>query len=143
MILPDVNVVVFALRPDSEFHAPAFEVVDAAVNGDANYGMAPQVLSSAIRIVTSRKLFARPDSPDTAVRLCEQLLKPTHCVWVSPRERHWSIFSRLCRESDARGNLVADAWFAALAIEWGCEWITFDRDFARFEGLNWRVPGPA
>ncbi len=41
---------------------------------------------------------------------------------------------------DARGNLMPDVWFAALAIESGCEWITFDRDFARFPGLRWRVP---
>jgi len=39
-----------------------------------------------------------------------------------------------------RGNRVPDAWFAALAIEGGCEWITTDRDYARFEGLRWRVP---
>jgi uncharacterized protein len=38
------------------------------------------------------------------------------------------------------GNLVQDAWFAALAIESGCEWITTDRDFARFDGLQWRAP---
>ena len=46
-------------------------------------------------------------------------------------------------ESDARGNLVADAYLAALAIETGCTWITSDRDYARFEGLEWRAPGAA
>jgi hypothetical protein len=50
------------------------------------------------------------------------------------------IFKRLCSEADARGNLVPDAWFAALAIESGSEWITLDRDYARFPGLQWRVP---
>ena len=33
------------------------------------------------------------------------------------------------------GLTVQDAWFAALATESGCEWITTDRDCARFEGL--------
>jgi predicted nucleic acid-binding protein len=47
---------------------------------------------------------------------------------------------RLCRESDVRGNLVPDAWFAALAIEAGCEWVTLDRDYTRFPGLRWRPP---
>jgi len=42
--------------------------------------------------------------------------------------------------ADARGNLVPDAWFAALAIESGCEWITLDHDYARFPGLQWRAP---
>jgi predicted nucleic acid-binding protein len=35
---------------------------------------------------------------------------------------------------------VSDAWFAVLATEWGCEWITFDRDYARYPGPRWRRP---
>jgi predicted nucleic acid-binding protein len=51
------------------------------------------------------------------------------------------IFKRLCIDSETRGPRVTDAWYAALAIEWGCEWITLDRDYARFPSLRWRVPG--
>jgi hypothetical protein len=40
----------------------------------------------------------------------------------------------------ARPNLVQHAWFAALAVESGCEWITTNRDYARFAGLAWRGP---
>lgn len=47
---------------------------------------------------------------------------------------------RLCREAGARGNLVPDAYLAALAIESGSEWITMDRNFSRFKGLRWRHP---
>ncbi len=39
-----------------------------------------------------------------------------------------------------RGSLVADAYLAALAIEAGCEWVTTDRDYSRFEGLRWSSP---
>jgi predicted nucleic acid-binding protein len=53
---------------------------------------------------------------------------------------HYRIFRDVCRSARASGNLVQDAWFAALAIESGCEWITTDRDYARFEGLRWREP---
>jgi len=59
---------------------------------------------------------------------------------IQPGERHWDIFTRFCTEADARGNMVPDAWFAALAIEFGCEWITLDRDYARFPDLRWRLP---
>jgi predicted nucleic acid-binding protein len=59
---------------------------------------------------------------------------------VEPREHHWDIFKRLCIETETRGPRVIDAWYAALAIEWGCEWVTFDRDYARFAGLRWRAP---
>ena len=59
---------------------------------------------------------------------------------VGPGNRHWEIFTRLCREAEVKGNLIADAYLAALAIESGSEWITTDRDYARFPGLRWRHP---
>jgi predicted nucleic acid-binding protein len=46
----------------------------------------------------------------------------------------------LCRRSSARGNLVPDAYLAALAIESGCEWVTLDQGFGRFPELRWRAP---
>jgi uncharacterized protein len=54
--------------------------------------------------------------------------------------RHWEIFTKLCRICEVKGNLVPDAYFAALAIETGSEWISTDRDYNRFPGLNWRHP---
>jgi len=62
------------------------------------------------------------------------------CVLVSPGERHWEIFTRLCKAVGAKGNLINEAYFAALAMESGAEWITADRDYARFPGLRWRHP---
>jgi len=62
------------------------------------------------------------------------------CVLVSPGERHWEIFTRLSKAVGAKGNLISDAYFAALAMESGAEWITADRDYARFPGLRWRHP---
>ncbi len=70
---------------------------------------------------------------------CDQVLSAPNCVRVEPGARHWSIFSRLLRESAAGSKLVPDAYFAALAIEHGCEWVTLDRDFAKFPGLKWRL----
>ena len=102
--------------------------------------MATQVLSGVIRIITHPKVFAEPSSLDEVLRFCDILLTQSHCVVIQPGERHWEIFMRLCIEADARGNLVPDAWFAALAIESGCEWITLDHDYARFSDLRWRVP---
>ena len=63
-----------------------------------------------------------------------------NAVTLAPGERHWDIFQRLCREANAKGNLIPDAYLAALAIESGAEWITTDRDYARFPGLRWRHP---
>lgn len=73
-----------------------------------------------------------------ALAFAAQLREPPNCVPVAPGPRHWEIFRRLCTESGVKGNLVPDAYLAALAIESGCEWVTTDRDFGRFTGLRWR-----
>ena len=59
---------------------------------------------------------------------------------LEPGPQHWGIFASVCRQSAASGNLIMDAWLAALAIENDCTLISADRDFARFAGLKWRHP---
>jgi uncharacterized protein len=46
---------------------------------------------------------------------------PNTCTIVYPGERRWDIFVGLGNKSGASGNLIQEAWFAALAIESGCE----------------------
>jgi predicted nucleic acid-binding protein len=92
-----------------------------------------------LRIVTHPRVFRQPDQPDAALTFCEALLGAPNSVIIQPGERHWPIFADICRRTGARGPLVPGAWFAALAIEWHCEWISLDRDFARFPGLRWRL----
>jgi toxin-antitoxin system PIN domain toxin len=140
VILPDVNVLLYAFRRDSLRHVEYRRWVEQVINGVAAYGMAPQVLASVMRISTHRQIYRQPSKLDEALEFCRTLLRPDTCTLVSPGERHWEIFENLCSKSLATGNLVQDAWFAALAIESGCEWITTDRDYARFPGLRWRPP---
>lgn len=140
MILADVNVLLSAFRPDLKDHALCRAWLDGVVNGPGDYGVSPQVLSSVIRISTHRRAFPRPSLPGVVLAFCRDVMEQPNARVVAPGERHWSIFVDLCRESAATGNLVPDAWFAALAIESGCEWITLDGDFARFPGLRWRRP---
>ncbi len=140
MLLPDVNVLVYAFRPDSVHHKVCRSLVMKAVNGDEAYGMASLVLSGFLRIVTHPRVFELPDPLEAAIEFANALRSPVQCVSVDPGPRHWAIFERLCREGNARGNLVPDAYLAALAIESGCEWISTDRDYARFPGLRWRSP---
>ncbi len=140
MILPDVNVLLYAFRRDSARHDEYHAWLEEVVNGDAAYGMSPQVLSGLVRICTHRRIYVHPSPTAEALTFCEALLQPQHCRMVQPGPRHWGIFTDLCQRSRATGNLVQDAWFAALAIESGCEWMTTDRDYARFPGLRWREP---
>ena len=140
MILPDVNVLIYAFRSDSEAHARYMEWLESVINGAAAYGMAPQVLASVVRICTDPRIFGRPSRLDHAFEFCRVLLEQPNATVIVPRERHWLIFESVCQASRATGNLAQDAWFAALAIESGCEWVTTDHDYARFQGLSWRAP---
>ena len=140
MILPDVNVLVYAHREDSNNHVAYRDWLDATVNGNEPYGMSENVLAGFLRVVTHPRIFDIPTTLKVASEFIDQLLDPGTCVHIRPGPRHWPIFTKLCKDSDAKGNLVADAYLAALAIESGCEWITTDRDFARFKGLRWRHP---
>jgi hypothetical protein len=97
-------------------------------------------LAAFVRVVTHPQIFTPPTSLPVALSQIAELRSQPNCVIVSPGDRHWDIFTDLCSKSDARGGLVSDAYLAALAIESGCEWITTDRDFARFPGLRWRHP---
>lgn len=140
MILMDVNVLVYAFRKDVASHDRYRAWVHAVVNEPSAYGVADPVLSGFMRVVTHPKVFNTPSSWSEAVAFADALRHQPNCRRIAPGERHWGIFTDLCRRADARGNLVADAFLAALAIESGCEWITADRDFARFPGLRWRHP---
>ena len=140
MILPDVNVLLYAFREDSVGHDRYRAWLDGLVNGSEAYGMSPQVLCAIARIATHPRVYVSPSRLDDALAFARVLLEQPHCTMVTPGARHFSIFEDLCRTAAATGNLVQDAWFAALAVESGCEWITTDGDFARFAGLRWRRP---
>lgn len=140
MNLPDVNVLIYAHREGSSEHEAYRDWLEHLVNGDEAYAISDIVLSGFVRVVTNRRIFELPSTIGQALSFAERLTDQPHCVWVRPKQRHWNIFSRLCRESGAVGNLVPDAFLAAIAIENGCELVTTDSDFARFKGLRWRHP---
>jgi toxin-antitoxin system PIN domain toxin len=142
MILPDVNPLIYAFRSDAPHHALSRSWLAGIVNSDAQFGLSCLVLSAVVRITTDHRIYSTPSSTIEALTFCDGLIGQPHCQIIEPGERHWDIFRRLCIETDTRGPRVTDAWYAALAIEWGCEWITFDRDFGRFPSLKWQTPAP-
>lgn len=140
MILPDVNVLVEAFREELPHHSTCRSWLEKVVTSDSAYGISELVLSGFVRVVTNRKIFDRPDTLDEALVFTAALQRGDNAVRISPGPRHWDIFTRLCRDTGIRGSAISDAYFAALAIEHGCEWITLDSDFARFADLKWRRP---
>jgi toxin-antitoxin system PIN domain toxin len=140
MILPDVNVLIYAFRQDASYHSICKPLIEGLVSGDVRFGISPLAVSAVVRITTNPRSYNEPSTLEEAFRYSEYLIGSANCQVVRPGERHWDIFKRLCIETNTRGPRVTDAWYAALAIEWGCEWITLDRDYARFPGLRWRSP---
>jgi hypothetical protein len=140
MLLVDVNVLVYAFREDAPNHRAYAAWLTDLVNGAAAYAVADQVLAGFLRVTTHPRIFTPPTPLTTALAFADTFRRQLNAVPVAPGDRHWDIFVRLCRDGGARGNLVPDAWLAALAIESGSEFITTDRDYARFPGLRWRPP---
>lgn len=140
MILPDANVLIYAFRRDAQRHKEYKNWLERVLIDEPVFGISELVLSTIVRITTHPKIFVRPSAPKEALEFCDWLLDQPNTVRVNPGPRHWSIFTGLCREVEAKGNLIPDAYLAALAIEAGAEWITTDYDFARFSGLIWTHP---
>ncbi len=140
MILTDVNVLVYAHRQDAPGHAAMRGWLEEILNGDQAYGYSSLVLAGFIRVVTHLRTFNPPSPPDAAIAFAQAVRGQPNAVSIQPGPRHWEIFTSLCKTANAKGNLVPDAYLAALAIESGSEWITTDRDYSRFPGLKWRHP---
>lgn len=140
MILVDVNILVYAFRKDAPGHARMRSWLHSAINSMESYGISDFVLAGFLRVVSHPKVFDPPSPLEDALAFAHAIRARPNCVPVMPGVGHWEIFTRLVRGSGAKGNLIADAYLAALAIEHGCEWITTDRDYSRFHGLRWRHP---
>jgi hypothetical protein len=138
--LIDVNVLVYAFRRDASRHEQFRAWLLSLMKGESAFGVSEQVLSSVVRLTTHPKVFKEPNTRSEVWEFVSAVREHPNARVIRAGEKHWSIFGRLCEDSNAKANLVTDAWFAALAIESGCIWITTDRDYSRFPGLKWRHP---
>ncbi len=140
MLLLDVNVLLYAHKVDLPQHSSYAEWFQTTIADAQPFAVTSAILSSFIRIATHPKLFKPPSSLGQALAFAETLRAQPHCYVLEPGAAHWSIFTGICREVEVTGNLIPDAYLAAIAIEQGCELATADRDFARFPNLKWRHP---
>jgi hypothetical protein len=141
MLLFDVNVYVHAHREDSPLHGECKSFLVEILEEEKHSGYSPLALSGFIRIVTHPKIFDPPSGLEKALTFCEGITEQTSTVEILPGSSHWSIFTHLIKIYRCKGNLIPDVWFAALAIEHGCTWVSTDRDYSRFEGLTTRFLG--
>ncbi|TMR92487.1 type II toxin-antitoxin system VapC family toxin [Nonomuraea basaltis] len=140
MLLSDINVLINAFRKEAPGHVACHKLVDELINGDSAYAVTDYVINGVVRVLSVEALYDDPPAMEQILDYVDQVRNQPHAVLVNPGERHWEIFRKLCRQTNARRKLIPDAYLAALAIEHGCEFVTCDKDFARFEGLRWRSP---
>lgn len=136
----DVNVLVNAHRVEAPEHERYLRWLDDARRDHQPLGLSDVVSSGFLRVVTHPRVFREPTPLAVAVDFAESLRASPAFIGLNPGERHWGIFVDLCREADARGNLVPDAFLAALAVENNATLVTADRGFRRFTRLRVEHP---
>jgi hypothetical protein len=133
-------VFVYAHRADAPGHPAYRDWLEELINSDQAYGYSDLVLSGFLRVVTHMRVFNPPSDLAIALAFTKTIRNQPNAVPIAPGLRHWDIFTGLCEAVKGKGNLIPDAYLAALAIESGSEWITKDADYSRFPGLKWRRP---
>jgi uncharacterized protein len=141
MMLVDTNVLIYAQRHDADRHEEYQAWMEDLVNGPEPYAVSDFAVMGMIRVITNPRTYReQPTSIEDALAFAGEIRSQPHASVVNPGPRFWNVFTQLCKQAGVRGNLVPDAYLAALAIEHGCEFITTDRDFGKFPGLRWRHP---
>ena len=140
MLIPDVNILVYAYDADSPRYARAREWWETTLQQPRIVGLPWSTSVGFIRIATQRGISARPMTVQEAVETVRAWLDHPRVRTVTPGERHAEILFDLLLELGVGGNITYDAHLAALAIEYQAELVSTDTDFARFPGLRWFNP---
>jgi len=140
VILPDVNVLVYAARDDVPDCARYREWLERALLGPEPVAIASPVLAGFLRVVTNPRIFAQPSSLDDALRFVGAVLAAPAAVVPALSERLAGLLAEVCRLAAATADRVPDAYLVAIALDLDAELVTADRGFARFQGLRWRHP---
>ena len=140
MIVPDLNLLVYAYNDGAPLHAPARRWWEDLVNGTERVGVPWVVTAGFVRLLTHRAVLTHPAMPEQAVDLVQEWFAFPHVTPLNPGVEHLTLFRRVLTASGAGANLVTDAHIAALAIEYQAEVHSNDTDFGRFPGLRWRNP---
>lgn len=130
-----------AVNERAREHRVAYDWLIGALKGGEAVAFAWTVALAFLRLATHPSVFPHPLSSDQATKILERWLQAAPSVILEPTRRHVSLLRGLLQRAGTAGNLVGDAHLAALALEYGATVVSFDRDFARFEGVALHHPG--
>ena len=140
MIIPDINLLVFAYNSGGPYHERAKEWWEGCLSSPGVVGLPWAVMLGFVRVMSSNAVFRDPMEPREAVRHVRSWLDCPQAQIVTPGPRHLEILTDLMVAARVSGRLTTDAHLAALAIETQSELHSNDVDFSRFAGLRWRNP---
>jgi hypothetical protein len=140
VIIPDINLLVYAYDTRSSFNKRAAEWWASCLSDDASVGLAWAVALGFVRIWTNPRAFANPMTVDQAIGHVESWLERPNVKIVHPGPRHAELLFGFLRAEGKGGNLTTDAHLAALAVESRAVIHTADTDFLRFSGVRWLNP---
>jgi toxin-antitoxin system PIN domain toxin len=140
MILPDVNILIYAHDETSKDHVAARQWWEDHLNGTRMIGLSWVVILGFIRLLTNPRIYQNPYPPSEILAIVGSWLQHPHIRIIHPSEHHFALLSKLIEQIGVAGNLTTDAHLAVLATERGLILQTTDADFARFPGLKWSNP---
>lgn len=140
MIVPDINLILYAEIAAFPEHAEARRWWEGVLSGPDEVGLTPPVVFGFVRIATNPRMFDPPLAVDDALDRVTAWLQQPHSRALVPGPRHLEIAFRLLRNLGAAGNLTTDAQLAAFAMENNATLHSNDTDFGRFPGLRWDNP---
>lgn len=140
MIVPDVNLLLYAEIDAFAHHAAARRWWEDLLNGERQVGLAPVSLFGFLRLSTSRQVLTDPLRIEDAVARAEAWLEQRNVTFLVPGSQHLSIAFRILKQLGTGGNLTTDVQLAAHAVEHNGEVHSNDVDFGRFEGVRWLNP---
>ena len=140
MILPDVNLLLYAYNTDALEHSRAKAWWETCLSDIRPICLPWSVIVGYLRLTTNRSVQLEPASVPEAIRHIRSWLERPQVEILTPGPRHLDLLDSLLHDAGASGNLVMDAHLAALAIEHNAELHSNDADFSRFPGLRWINP---
>lgn len=140
MILPDLNILLYAYNPFAAHHAPARKWWEDTLAGKEIIGLPNEVTLGFVRIATHPKLGSAIVPMKAAKQVVLGWLSHPGVRVLLPREDHTTKVIDLMERAGVSGALTLDASLAVHAIENRATLCSNDADFSRFPGLDWKNP---
>ena len=140
MIVPDINLLLYAYDSDSQFHSTTLAWWQGCLSGTETVGLPQVVVFGFVRVGTNARVFHRPMTVSEAAANVRSWLEQPVVQVLDSDSNHTEQTLKLLESVGVGGNLVTDAQIAAIAIEHGGVVHTSDTDFIRFPGLRWFNP---